>query len=70
VRLNPGDLSLLTAATSPGGDAIHVAPGREVEWSADPGIEPGSCVVEGKLRVIDGRIDHALERIYQKLIDD
>jgi flagellar assembly protein FliH len=70
VRMHPQDLSVLTAATSPAGGTIRVAPGREVQWIADPDILPGGCIVEGPTRVVDGRIDHALERIYQKLTDD
>jgi flagellar assembly protein FliH len=68
VFIHPQDLSVITAASA--SDGIHIAPGRQVEWEADEKVTPGGCVVEGRLRVVDGRIDHALERIYQKLIDD
>jgi len=70
VRVNPQDLSVLTLATSAEGGNIPVAPGRDVTWLADAEIKPGGCVVEGRHRVIDGRVDHALERLYQKLSDD
>jgi flagellar biosynthesis/type III secretory pathway protein FliH len=69
VRVNPQDLSVLTLATSEDGGQIPVAPGRDVTWVADAEIHCGGCVVEGRHRVIDGRVDHALERIYQKLTD-
>jgi flagellar biosynthesis/type III secretory pathway protein FliH len=69
VRVNPQDLSVLTLATSEDGGQIPVAPGRDVTWVADAEIINGGCVVEGRHRVIDGRVDHALERIYQKLTD-
>jgi flagellar biosynthesis/type III secretory pathway protein FliH len=69
VRVNPQDLSVLTLATSEDGGQIPVAPGRDVTWVADEEISSGGCVVEGRHRVIDGRVDHALERIYQKLTD-
>lgn len=70
VRVNPEDLSVLSAAVSPDGGNIHIAPGREVQWVADARIESGGCVVEGRRRVVDGRVDHALERIFQRLADD
>jgi flagellar assembly protein FliH len=68
ICLNPEDLSVITAAAAV--DAVRVAPGREVEWVADAEILAGGCTVEGRRRLVDGRIDHAIERIYQKLIDD
>ena len=70
VRVHPEDLSILTAAVSADGGNIRVAPGRDLQWVADPSIEPGGCIVEGRRRVVDGRVDHALERIFQKLNDD
>jgi flagellar assembly protein FliH len=70
VRVHPEDLSILTAAVSADGGNIRVAPGRDVQWVADPSIEAGGCIVEGKRRVVDGRVDHVLERIFQKLNDD
>lgn len=70
VRLCPQDLSTLSVATSADGGSVRVAPGRELEWAADPGLAPGDCVVEGQRRVVDGRIDHALERIFRSLADD
>ncbi len=69
VLVHPEDLSVLSAA-SPDGSNVRVAPGREVHWVADPAVEPGGCIVEGRRRIVDGRVDHALERIYQKLADD
>jgi flagellar biosynthesis/type III secretory pathway protein FliH len=69
VRINPADLSMLTLATAEDGGQIPVAPGRDVTWVADADMHSGGCVVEGRHRVVDGRADHALERIYQKLTD-
>jgi flagellar biosynthesis/type III secretory pathway protein FliH len=69
VRLHPEDLSILTLATSEDGNRIPVAPGRDVTWIADADVQPGGCIVEGRNRVIDGRVDHALERVYMKLAD-
>lgn len=70
IRLNPQDLSTIAALSQPGGEAIPIAPGRDLRWLADPNLEPGSCIVEGTERVVDGRLDRALERIYRRLVDD
>lgn len=68
VRLNPTDLQVIT---SHGGqsalDAISGTPPREAHWIPDARIAPGGCVVEGRDRIIDGRIDTALERVYRRL---
>ena len=40
---------------------------REARWLPDASIAPGGCVVEGRERIIDGRIDTALERVYRRL---
>lgn len=70
VRIHPEDLAVLTSAVRPDGGSIAIAPGRDVRWVADEGIARGGCVVEGRRRVVDGRIDYALERIFQRLADD
>jgi flagellar biosynthesis/type III secretory pathway protein FliH len=70
VRLSPQDLSTIAALSTRSGEAIPIAPGRDLRWLADPMLEPGSCVVEGKERIVDGRTDRALERIYRSLIGD
>lgn len=67
VRVNPHDLSLLALPLPQGGDAIVIAPNRDVRWMADSRIQPGGCVVEGRERIIDGRVDTALERLYRQL---
>lgn len=67
VRVNPHDLSLLSLPTVQSGEPISIAPNRDVRWMADSRIEPGGCVVEGRERIIDGRVDTALERLYRHL---
>jgi flagellar assembly protein FliH len=69
VRLNPQDLSTLTLASTEDGGSIPIAASRDVRWIADPEVLPGGVVVEGRYRVVDGRVDHVLERIYHKLAD-
>jgi flagellar assembly protein FliH len=61
IRVNPVDLSLLGA----GGTSITGK--RDVSWLADPRISRGGCLVEGRERIVDGRVDTALERAYRRL---
>jgi flagellar biosynthesis/type III secretory pathway protein FliH len=70
VRVNPHDLSLLSQPTPTGGEPLSIAPNRDVRWLADSRIQPGGCVVEGRDRIIDGRVDTALERLYRTLTDN
>ncbi|MEP6733520.1 MAG: FliH/SctL family protein [bacterium] len=65
VRINPADLAALTAAA--GDAAIRISPDREITWLADPRVLSGGCLVEGRVRIIDGRVDLALERTYRTL---
>jgi len=67
VRVNPVDLSLLAAPAAGESDPVAIAPNRDVRWLADARIEPGGCVVEGRERIVDGRVDTALERLYRQL---
>jgi flagellar biosynthesis/type III secretory pathway protein FliH len=69
VRVNPLDLSVLSVYTTPAGEPITIAPNRDVRWLADARIQPGGCVVEGRERIIDGRVDTALERLYRRVSD-
>ena len=70
VRISPQDLSLLSQPTAAGGEPASIAPNRDVRWLADSRIEPGGCVVEGRERIVDGRVDTALERLYRKLTNN
>jgi len=66
IRVNPLDLSLLTL----NGIAKESAPitgTRDASWLADPRLARGGCLVEGRDRIIDGRVDTALERAYQRM---
>lgn len=65
VRLNPADHTVIVAlVASMKGD---LATRQETEWVADARIAPGGCVVEGRERIVDGRVDAALERVYRRL---
>src|SRR5690606_35972192 len=63
----PEDLSALAAVSARDRPPLAVARGRDLRWSADPEVEPGGFIVEGRERIVDGRIDLALERIYESL---
>lgn len=67
VKLHPEDLALLASLGNGKvpGDEAHG--GREARWMADPDMVPGGCIVEGPDRIVDGRVDRALERIFREL---
>lgn len=65
VRLNPADLHMVTTALAANDRAVGNRAG--VRWSADPRMAPGGCLVEGHERIVDGRIDVGLERLYRRL---
>ena len=68
VRVHPDDLAPLKAAqehfTRP--SVAGIAP-RELRWIADPRMARGGLLVEGRERIVDGRVDTALERVYRVL---
>ncbi len=63
VRLHPDDLAIVHEAIAR--DALLGV--RDVRWHADSHIVRGGCLVDGRERVLDGRIDTALERAYRTL---
>lgn len=65
VRLHPDDLAVLQDAVGSG--VVDGTADREIRWQSDPHIVRGGCLVEGRERVLDGRIDTALERAYRTL---
>ena len=67
IRVNPTDLAQLSVARGPDGEPISITSGREARWVADPNIQPGGCLIEGRDRIVDGRVDTALERLYRRL---
>ena len=66
VRLNPLDL---VAINSIAGDEkkLTITAQRDVNWIADGRVAQGGCMVEGRDRIIDGRVDTAMERLYRRL---
>ncbi len=67
LRLNPQDLQVINGAFVALGDASPLAPRKEVHWLADPRIAAGGCLIEGRDRIVDGRVDTALERLYRRV---
>lgn len=66
IRVNPSDLASITALAV--ADGAHATVTRmESQWVPDPRVAPGGCVVEGRDRIVDGRVDTALERLYRRL---
>lgn len=65
IRLHPADLSAISREGQ--GLSPTIAAGREVQWVPDEFVARGGCVVEGPERIVDGRIDAALERIFRTI---
>lgn len=62
VRLHPEDLAACRGAITHDAGAA-----RTVRWIADASVMRGGCLAEGRERIIDGRVDTALERAYRNL---
>lgn len=60
-RVHPADLDALKGAWA--------AAAREgaVRWAPDARVARGGALVEGRERIVDGRVDSALERLYRAL---
>jgi flagellar biosynthesis/type III secretory pathway protein FliH len=63
IRVHPMDLALLTM----NGDKAPITGKHDVSWLADNRIARGGCLIEGRDRIIDGRVDTALERAYRRM---
>jgi flagellar biosynthesis/type III secretory pathway protein FliH len=62
IRLCPEDLAACRAVIAEQYDGS-----RNLRWMADPAIARGGCLTEGRERIIDGRVDVALERAYRAI---
>lgn len=65
VRLHPDDHEIVQESLE--ASTLELPATHEIHWHADPHIVRGGCLVEGRERVLDGRIDTALERAYRAL---
>ena len=66
IRIHPRDQAVIESS-GPEGRLPPRIDGREVQWLPDPNVVQGGCLVEGRDRIIDGRVDTALERVYRRL---
>lgn len=66
IRVNPVDLSLLSV-TGGADKSSPITGSRDASWFADPRVTRGGCIVEGRERIVDGRVDTALERAYRRM---
>ena len=67
VRLHPDEHRLLADAWTagrPGGTGPV-----ELEWVADPGVEPGGCVIETEMGTIDAGLETRLRELAVSLLD-
>jgi flagellar assembly protein FliH len=69
VRMHPDDLRVLESLPDEAGASRASLNGdrSQVQWVADPRVARGGCLLEGRDRIIDGRIDTGLERLYRRL---
>jgi flagellar biosynthesis/type III secretory pathway protein FliH len=65
IRVHPLDLSLLSGPSS--GTAVPITGTRDASWLADGRVARGGCLIEGRDRIVDGRVDTALERAYRRM---
>ncbi len=69
IRLNPDDLALLIEGGAGAGESTISVGDRTVPWVSDPEVVRGGCLVEGPVKIVDGRLDKALQRVYRTLTD-
>lgn len=68
VRVHPDDLALIRELRDERPAAAFGRQDTLTTWTADPRITRGGCLVEGRDRIVDGRIETAMERIYRRLV--
>lgn len=62
IRLNPDDFAACRRVIEQ-----EFGTQRGLRWMADVNVARGGCLTEGRERIIDGRVDTALERAYRSL---
>jgi flagellar biosynthesis/type III secretory pathway protein FliH len=62
IRVSPDDLATCRAVIDSDTDGA-----RNLRWIGDASIARGGCLTEGRERIIDGRVDTALERAYRTI---
>ncbi len=69
LRLHPDDLALLITDEANVDESMISVGDRMVPWISDEETVRGGCLVEGPVKIVDGRLDKALQRVYRKLTD-
>lgn len=64
LRVHPDDLAVLDSVKD---SELQGATMDRATWIADPRVSRGGCVIEGRERIVDARIESALERVYRRL---
>ncbi|HNV73888.1 MAG TPA: FliH/SctL family protein [Gemmatimonadaceae bacterium] len=67
LRVNPSDLQTIQSSFFALGEASPLSARKDVQWLPDGRVAPGGCLIEGRDRIVDGRVDTALERLYRRL---
>lgn len=67
VRMNPEDLAVCRPVLDEMIRSGELGATRSLRWMADASIARGGCLTEGRERIVDGRVDIALERAYRAL---
>lgn len=62
IRVSPDDLATCREIIDADNNGA-----RNLRWIGDVSIERGGCLTEGRERIIDGRVDTALERAYRTI---
>jgi flagellar biosynthesis/type III secretory pathway protein FliH len=63
IRVHPEDLAAIEEVE----EITEAIGSRVASWIADPTVARGGCLIEGRERIIDGRVDTGLERVYRRL---
>jgi flagellar biosynthesis/type III secretory pathway protein FliH len=66
IHVHPQDLAAITVAAGLT-EAPAITANRDASWLPDPKIARGGCMIEGRDRIIDGRVDTALARAYLRM---
>ncbi len=67
VRLHPDDLALLVEGGARANESSISIGDRMVPWVSDEETVRGGCLVQGPVKIVDGRLDEALKRVYRTL---
>ncbi|WP_396223239.1 FliH/SctL family protein [Gemmatimonas sp.] len=62
IRVSPEDLATCRSVID-----ADLGGARALRWIGDSNVERGGCLTEGRERIIDGRVDTALERAYRTI---